>query len=131
MSFNVQQLYEKLHKFYWSPRHPNDYVIKLYGRTVGIGLTAGQDYAAFNYAWATTPLSLDTEAGQRAVTCAWVAGKQITGIRVGDTDLAWHMTRQGLLEFKTWYASNWKTISQDALPVLRKLYEPNEIQTLL
>lgn len=130
MTFNVQQLYDKLHKFYWSPKHPNEYVIKLYGKVAGIGLAAGEDYAAFNYAWAVTTQSLETEEGQRAATIAWVEGKTITGTKVGDTDLAWHMTRQGLPEFKKWYAENWRTITPSVLPVLRKLYKPNEVQTL-
>lgn len=130
MSFDVNQLYAKLSRFYWSPKHPSEYVIRLYGKIAGVGLIAHQDYAAFNYAWAATHLSLDTEAGQRAATFSFVAAQQITKLAVEDADLGWQMTRQSLPEFKLWYAANWKTVPRESISLIRKLYNADEVQAL-
>jgi hypothetical protein len=47
----VSKLVSNLARFYWSPNHPSNYVIKHDGQTRGVGVIAHKDYGAFNLAW--------------------------------------------------------------------------------
>lgn len=128
---NVKDLYVKLSKFYWSPEHPGSYTIKLAGQIAGIGLIAHQDYAAFNYAWAVHYKDLHSEAGHRAAIADWLAMRKFTDSKVLDSDLSWQLTRQNQESFKQWYAINWKALPQQTVPMFRKLYSNDNLQTLL
>jgi len=58
----VQELFQQLSKFYWSPKHPSEYVLDTPAGRHGIGAIAHLDYAAFNLTWAAKRGVITTSA---------------------------------------------------------------------
>jgi hypothetical protein len=114
----VQTLVRKLGKFYWSHLHPNSYTMDMNGKKVGVGLIAGRDYAAFNYAWATTPLTLTPFDWQTQAVVAFTKAQKVTDIEVKDGPIWWHITSRTQSEFLEWYRKN-----RNVLPDQCKLFD--------
>ncbi len=74
--------------FYWSPLHPDSYVIPAPdGKVMGIGLVANKDYAAFNLAWGMVWGKWQTHREQSELIEAFVIMQCYTGVQIGGAPL--------------------------------------------
>ena len=95
-------LVSRLSRFYWSPRPPETYHDFLEGRDIGIGRIAHKNYAAFNVAWALTPMPVTIDDYKRGISYYFEIS-QCTHLPVDQADLSWYLTSQSQREFVTWY----------------------------
>lgn len=116
----MKSLLAKWEKFYWSPLHPNHYVMDHEGKKVGIGLIAGRNYAAFNYAWAVTPNSLPPLKWQTQAVIEFTKAEMVTHIEVDGGTLEWHLTGKSQVEFVDWYAQH-KSVLPDSCRIFDEI----------
>lgn len=99
----VRNLLTKLSSYYWSPKHPTEYVFMSENRVVGAGLVAKENYAAFNLAWLKCYGKLQTQEDHMTFVRAFAQAKPLTELLVDGQLLSWIVTTKTQKEFMHWY----------------------------
>lgn len=110
---------------YWSPEHPSQITTQQDGKTIGLGLVACRNFAAFNFAWAVTKGSYSERDWHVSAVQSFLKIEPITNLEVKGGRLGDYLTDRTEQEFCSWYRSN-----RDLLPPQCKLFDslvPNEL----
>jgi hypothetical protein len=117
----LEKLLTKLSKFWWSDRHPNDYLIRDQEKVVGVGLLARQSYAAFNLAYAAIGKEPELKPAQLELVSIWPFSVQLTMVQCDGYTVGDKATLCTPLEFVEWYESSnraWFTDQQKSFLLL-------------
>lgn len=98
---------ERLKKFHWSPRPPEAYTVphKDTKRPCGIGVIAGQNYAAFNLVWASSKADWSTFNGHVELCKEFTALKPLTQTKINNVLLFDYLTLFSQANFMRWLHS--------------------------
>lgn len=118
----VDDLMQRLMKFYWSPSHPATYTLPhpQTGKTVGIGLIAMRDPAAFNMTHAAISGDFSTVSQHQRAVELFVSYEKLEKVEVGEQSLSEWITLLSESEFRNWItnADNSKLIPE---PILKRI----------
>jgi len=125
----VKSLLARWSKFYWSPLHPNHYVMDHEDRKVGIGLIASRNYAAFNYAWAVTPNNLPPLKWQTQAVIEFTKAELVTDHEVDGGTIGWHLTGKSQKEFVEWYSKT-RSLLPESCKIFDSISNEQAVHTL-
>ena len=116
MNISVRQLCEKLAHFYWSPMHPDTYLVKHphTGADIGIGRIAHECYASFNLAYLTVGRNLSNINQHNLAIQNFIAAKRELAAEIEGHPLSSYVLVMSEREFQAWYAKNKASIPTEA-----------------
>lgn len=107
--YDINGMLKRLSLYWWSDRHPSTYVFSKDYKTMGVGLMAGQSFAAFNLCYVLTDggieSSLAGEEAHRTFLRLWGKAKAISELPYGDGHLSDVITMLTPAEFLTWHTT--------------------------
>jgi hypothetical protein len=119
INLQIRELYTKLEKFHWSPKHPAEYVLLLPDakKVVGIGLVAMNCPGAFNLVYALVKGALNTLADHQTAVNLYVTCERIARFEIKKQPLSSWLTLLSEEEFKVWISN----VNCSGLPELQRI----------